>query len=80
MNPQYIDAYDNKGIALFKDGRNNEAIGDFDNAIKINPLYVSAYPMRSFFQAWKIWRGLEYILLTHECLSYTDKFIETDNT
>ena len=42
MNPQCLDAYDNKGIALFKDGRNNEAIGAFDNAIKINPLYVSA--------------------------------------
>ncbi|GKS61377.1 hypothetical protein YTPLAS21_08350 [Candidatus Nitrosocosmicus sp.] len=42
INPQYADAYNNKGLSLYYLG-NQEAIACYDKAIEINPEYDLAY-------------------------------------
>ena len=44
INPDYADAYYNRGIAYFKLGKTQEAISDFTSAIRINPnLWAALY-------------------------------------
>ncbi|WP_148686322.1 tetratricopeptide repeat protein [Candidatus Nitrosocosmicus hydrocola] len=43
INPQYADAYNNKGLSLYYLGNNQEAIACYDKAIEINPEYDLAY-------------------------------------
>ena len=41
-NPNYIDAYSNRGVTLQELGRLEEAIANFDKAIKLKPDYAEA--------------------------------------
>ena len=43
INPQYADAYNNKGLSLYYLGNNQEAIDCYDKAIEINPEYDLAF-------------------------------------
>ena len=43
INPQYADAYNNKGLSLYYLGNNQEAIACYDKAIEINSEYDLAY-------------------------------------
>jgi tetratricopeptide (TPR) repeat protein len=43
INPQYADAYNNKGLSLYYLGNNQEAIACYDKAIEINPYFADAF-------------------------------------
>jgi tetratricopeptide (TPR) repeat protein len=43
INPQYADAWNNKGAALAEQGNYDEAIKSFDKALDINPQYADAW-------------------------------------
>ena len=46
LNPNYADAYNNRGVAYGNLGNYKQAIVDFNKAIQINPNYASAYNSR----------------------------------
>lgn len=46
LNPEFVEAYCNRGIAKVAVGVYAGAIKDFDKAIEINPKYVDAYDSR----------------------------------
>ncbi|MDP8227814.1 MAG: tetratricopeptide repeat protein [Candidatus Electryoneaceae bacterium] len=46
LNPQYADAYNNRGIAYYAKGAYDRAIQDYDEAIRLNPQYADAYHNR----------------------------------
>jgi tetratricopeptide (TPR) repeat protein len=46
INPQYVDAYNNRGMAYAAKGNYDQAISDFNKTIEINPVYVDAYNNR----------------------------------
>jgi tetratricopeptide (TPR) repeat protein len=46
LNPNYTDAYNNRGLAYFMTRRYNEAITDYNKAIALNPLYGAAFNNR----------------------------------
>src|SRR6266849_4979301 len=41
-------AYFNRGIAWYLKGDNDRAIGDYSDAIRLNPMYASAYNNRCY--------------------------------
>ena len=43
LNPQYVNAWNYKGIALCILGKYNESIQAFDKAIELNPQFISAW-------------------------------------
>ena len=43
INPQFAEAYNNRGITKDRLGRHEEAIADYDEAIRINPQFAEAY-------------------------------------
>lgn len=43
INPQFAEAYNNRGTTKDVLGRHEEAIADYDQAIRINPQYAQAY-------------------------------------
>ena len=43
INPQFAEAYNNRGITKDLLGRHEEAIADYDQAIRINPQFAEAY-------------------------------------
>ena len=47
FDPEYSDAYNNRGIAFFETGNYKEAIISYDSAIQKNPNLVNAYYNRS---------------------------------
>jgi tetratricopeptide (TPR) repeat protein len=46
LQPDYIDAYHNRGLAFYNAGQLEEAIGDYDKTIRLKPDYASAYNKR----------------------------------
>jgi tetratricopeptide (TPR) repeat protein len=46
INPQFAEAYNNRGVAKSGLGNKQEAISDFDKAIAINPQSAEAYGNR----------------------------------
>ena len=46
INPDYAEAYNNRGVALKKLKRHDEALASYDQAIAINPDYAEAYNNR----------------------------------
>ena len=47
INPQYAEAFNNRGNAKHELGRNEEAIADYDEAISTNPQFAIAYNNRA---------------------------------
>ena len=43
LDPDYADAYNNLGIILFAEGKNDEAISHYKTAIGLKPGYAKAY-------------------------------------
>ncbi len=43
INPQFAEAYNNRGITKDRLGRHEEAIADYDQATRINPQFAEAY-------------------------------------
>jgi tetratricopeptide (TPR) repeat protein len=43
INPNYVDAWNNKGIALEYSGKHKEAIEYYDKALQLDPKYVDAW-------------------------------------
>jgi superkiller protein 3 len=41
INPNYAEAYNNLGNALFQTGRSNEAIDQYKKALEINPTKIN---------------------------------------
>ena len=46
LNPAYVDAYNNRGLARKKQGDVDGALADYDEAIRLNPAHVDAYNNR----------------------------------
>ena len=46
LNPGFVDAYNNRGVAYQNQGDLDRAITDFDKAIDLNPNYTTAYNNR----------------------------------
>lgn len=46
LQPDYVDAYHNRGLALYDSGKLEEAIRDYDETIRLKPDYASAYNKR----------------------------------
>jgi len=46
LDPNYKDAYNNRGIAKYNLGKYTEAITDYDKAIQLDPNYKAAYNNR----------------------------------
>jgi len=51
INPNYAEAYYNRGIAYQNLGEKQGAIGDYTEAIRINPSYADAYYNRGLIYA-----------------------------
>jgi len=51
INPNYAEAYYNRGIAYQNLGEKQGAIGDYTEAIRINPSYADAYYNRALIRA-----------------------------
>ena len=47
LNPNFADAYNNRGVVKANLGRYEEAIADFDTAVHINPQDVDPYYNRA---------------------------------
>jgi tetratricopeptide (TPR) repeat protein len=50
LDPMFVDAYNNRGLAWHDKGEDEKAIPDFSEAIRINPKYAAAYYNRGL--AW----------------------------
>ena len=46
LNPEYVDAYANRGIVRQDRGDVDGALADYDEAIRLNPEYVVVYNNR----------------------------------
>ena len=42
INPNYMEAHSNLGVALFQKGQLDEAIAQYQKALEINPNYVGS--------------------------------------
>lgn len=50
IDPKFVDAYYNRGLAYFKQRNPQAAIADFNQALKINPNLADAYANRGLSQ------------------------------
>jgi tetratricopeptide (TPR) repeat protein len=48
FNPQFADAYFNRGLAKYSLGDKNGSIADWTKAIEVNPQYAEAYYNRGY--------------------------------
>ena len=48
LDPEDATAYVERGLAYYKKGEYDEAIADYDEAIRLNPKYAAAYESRGF--------------------------------
>jgi hypothetical protein len=63
INPNYAEAYNNKGVILFECHQYQEALKQYDKAIELNQDYSSAYQNKgiyylslcNFKNGWKFW-------------------------
>ena len=46
LNPDFVGAYNNRGLGYYRLGRHNDAIADFNTAIQLKHDYVEAYNNR----------------------------------
>lgn len=46
IDPSYVDAYNNRGIAYYNIGEYDKAISDFSQALRVNPNYADLYNNR----------------------------------
>jgi tetratricopeptide (TPR) repeat protein len=46
LKPDYVEAFNNRGLAYFNLGQYQRAIEDYDNALRLKPDYVEAYNNR----------------------------------
>ncbi|NEP44317.1 MAG: tetratricopeptide repeat protein, partial [Okeania sp. SIO2H7] len=46
LNPKYAKAYNGRGLVYRKQGKNEKALADFNQAIQLNPKYAKAYHNR----------------------------------
>jgi Flp pilus assembly protein TadD len=47
LNPAYVEAYHNRGVANYKLGKNQEAVDDLSRAIELDPKHPRAYYNRA---------------------------------
>lgn len=48
LNPNYVDAYNNRGLAYAEQGNYAQAISDLNKAISLDPNYANAYNNRGY--------------------------------
>jgi hypothetical protein len=72
LNPQFADAYNNRGITLYRLQRFSEALADFEKAIALKPAYAEALYNKGFLklllgefeEGWKLhewrWKKSDY--------------------
>ena len=70
MNPSFQKAHYNLGIALEKQGRTDEAIRHYQEALRISPNYARAHAFYSLF--------LSIMGRTDEALPYIERALELD--
>ena len=46
LNPNYVDAHNNRGVAYGEKGDFDRAIKDFNKVIELNPNYAEVYSNR----------------------------------
>lgn len=46
LNPEYVDAYNNRGVVRYEKGDFEGAFADYDQAIRVNPSYAKPYKNR----------------------------------
>ncbi|MBA2268751.1 MAG: tetratricopeptide repeat protein, partial [Nitrosopumilus sp.] len=71
INPQYADAYNNKGLSLYYLGDYQEAIACYDKAIEINPEYADTFYNKGM--------ALSAISKFAEAISSYEKTLEIDS-
>ena len=62
MNPQLFTAFNNRGNAWRDKGDNDKAIGDFNEAIRLNPQFAAAL----------LFRGLTHEVMNNLEIALTD--------
>jgi tetratricopeptide (TPR) repeat protein len=62
LSPNFVEAYDRRGLCHARSGNHEQALKDFDKAIELNPKFAMAY----------INRGTSYEMLGKHELSIKD--------
>ena len=62
INPESVDAWNNRGVALYRLGKTEEALDCYDRALKIDPGFLEAWRNKGF-----VLRSLERFESALEC-------------